>query len=142
MGVKKGDTVSVHYTGTFEDGREFDTTGGRDPFCFQVGSGQVIQGFDEAVLGMETGEKKTVSIPADKAYGERDENMVHEIPKADLGGAAVSEGDIVEMRSREGEVIPATIGKVTDDAVVIDFNHPLAGRTLNFELELIELSCA
>ncbi|MDO8885481.1 peptidylprolyl isomerase [Candidatus Oleimmundimicrobium sp.] len=139
MQVKKGDKVSVHYTGLFEDGQEFDSSKGRDPITFEVGSGQVVIGFEEAVLEMKEGEKKEVSFSLEKGYGEYKKELIKEFSRSVLGDYQTSVGQVVQLNTPEGQVVSATIKEITDDAVTFDFNHPLAGKTLCFKLELINI---
>jgi len=139
--VKKGDTVRVHYHGKLNDGSTFDSSDGRAPLEFVVGNGQVIKGFDDAVMTMTVGEKKTVTIPVHEAYGERsDENMVRypitEFP-ADIKPEVGME---LHMSDDQGHVFPVIVAEVTDESVLLDANHPLAGEALTFEIELVEIA--
>jgi peptidylprolyl isomerase len=137
MPVQPGDTVRVHYIGTLADGTEFDSSQGREPLEFTAGQGQVIPGFDEAVMGMEPGQTQTVTLPADEAYGDRDEDRVIEVDRSMLPPDAVpTVGDQVVLGTEEGQRIPAWIVEVHDDTVVLDANHPLAGEELTFEITL------
>lgn len=139
--VKNGDTVSVHYHGTLADGTTFDSSKERDPLQFTVGSGQVIKGFDDALLDMKVGDKKTVNIPVDKAYGERSENMMMEYPKSDFpADMQPAVGMELNMGDNQGNVFPVVIAEVKDEVVVLDANHPLAGKDLTFELELVAIN--
>lgn len=134
-----GDTVQIHYTGKLEDGSVFDSSRGRDPLEFTLGSGQVIEGFDSAVAGMAPGEEKTVTIPADNAYGGRRGELVFEVERSQLPDTIEPEvGQQLQM-SQNGQVAIVTITDVTDEGVKLDANHPLAGRDLTFELELVEV---
>lgn len=139
MAPKQGDTVRVHYRGTLSDGTEFDSSAGRDALEFQVGTGQVIPGFDQAVSGLEIGESATVTIPAAEAYGERMEEAVQEMPREAFGDDVPQEGWAVELQAPDGSTMAATITEVKDDSVTLDFNHPLAGQDLTFEIELVEV---
>lgn len=141
MAPKSGDKVRVHYRGTLSDGTEFDCSEGREPIEFEVGAGQVIPGFDEAVSGMEVGDKTTVTIPAAEAYGDRMEEAVQEIPLAAFGDQVPEEGWAVELQAPDGSQLAATILSVDDEngVATLDFNHPLAGQDLTFELELTEI---
>ena len=127
-----GDTVTVHYTGTLDDGTTFDSSRQRDPFSFELGQGQVIQGFDEAVKGMAVGEIKTVTIPAADAYGPHSEEMVGTVPRDSLP-VEITIGD--QFQSSNGQI--ARVIEINQDTVVMDANHRLAGKDLIFELELM-----
>lgn len=138
--AKKGDKVKVHYHGKLTNGETFDSSAGREPLEFEVGSGSVIKGFDEGVSGMKVGEKKTINIPVDEAYGQRSEDMLIEFPKdrfpADM---EIKEGMQLMMSNGTGQNIPVIVTEVKDDAVILDANHPLAGEDLIFDIELIEI---
>lgn len=140
MTVKIGDKVAVHYTGWLEDGTMFDSSvQSKETFKFQVGKGMVIQGFDEAVIGMEVGEKKKITVTPEAGYGERSEKYVLETEKKNFPpDAQIEIGSIFEMHSDKGDVIPVRIVEVKEDTVVLDANHPLAGKTLTFEIELVQ----
>jgi len=138
--VKKGDTVKVHYRGTFEDGKMFDSSEGREPLQFKVGSGQVIQGFEEAVTGMAVGEKKTVMIPCNKAYGEFQDDLVMTVPMNQVPPELKPEvGQRLEVGGAKGELLKVTVIEVNENGVVLDANPPLAGKDLTFALELVEI---
>lgn len=139
MPVKKGDTVRLHYTGKLESGEEFDASRGREPLTFEVGKGQLIPGIEEAVMGMEEGETKEVFIPPEKGYGESKEELVREFPRSVLGPSQVKEGQAVQLQTNEGQIVSALVKKLTEDTVTFDFNHPLSGKALQFELELVEI---
>ena len=139
MAVKDGDTVRVHYRGTLSDGSQFDSSEGRDPLEFQVGSGQVIPGFDAAVSELKLGEAATVTIAACDAYGERSEEATQTFPLDFFGGQIPEIGWAVELEDQDGQRVPATVAQVTDETVVLDFNHPLAGNDLTFEITLVEI---
>lgn len=138
--AKKGDGVKIHYTGTLADGTVFDSSASRDPLDFTLGSGQVIPGFEEAVLGMAIGDKKTVTIPSQKAYGEKNEDMVIEVPKNQVPPDLDPEvGQKLQMGGPNGELIVVTVVEVNDEVVTLDANPPLAGKDLTFELELVAI---
>ncbi|WP_141056569.1 FKBP-type peptidyl-prolyl cis-trans isomerase [Tepidiphilus succinatimandens] len=138
--AKAGDTVQVHYTGKLDDGSVFDSSAGRDPLEFTVGSGQVIPGFEQAVEGMAVGQTKTVTIPAAEAYGDRVAEAVLQVPREQLPPDLEPEvGQQLVMQSRDGRQIPIVVVEVTEDSITIDANHPLAGRDLTFEIELVSV---
>ena len=134
--VDVGDTVAVHYVGSLDDGSQFDSSRERDePLEFTVGSGQVILGFDDAVLGLSVGDVNTVTIAPDQAYGEVDPEAIIDFPIDDVPEEFRVEG----MQVVVGNGIPATVIAVTADTVTIDANHPLAGQALTFEVEIVEI---
>ena len=139
--VQNGNTVTVHYTGTLTDGTTFDSSRQRDPLSFQVGDGQVIPGFDNAVVGMAVGESKTFTIPAADAYGEKKEEAIQEVSKNRFPeGYDASVGQMVTGQNEIGQNFQALIIAEGKDSVTLDFNHPLAGEDLTFEVELVEVA--
>ncbi|MGC9515752.1 FKBP-type peptidyl-prolyl cis-trans isomerase [Methanocrinis sp.] len=137
--VKEGDSVSLHYKGSYEDGTVFDSSETHGALKFTVGKGTVIPGFEEAVLGMKPGETKTITIPPEKGYGPRNEELLIEIDKKELPpDLDPVVGQRVEF-SKDKQRLQLTVAEVGDDAVVFDANHPLAGKTLVFELLLLEI---
>jgi len=139
--VKNGDTVKVHYQGRLTDSTVFDSSEGREPLEFEVGAGQVIKGFEDGVLGMEVGQKRTIEIPVEEAYGEADPQMLMEFPIDRLPKDLKPEvGMQLTMRDNAGNPIPVVVAEVKDDAIIIDGNHPLAGEDLVFDLELVEIT--
>lgn len=139
--VKSGDTVKVHYHGKLTDGTTFDSSEGREPLEFTVGRGDVIKGFDDGVTGMSVGQKKTVHIPADDAYGQKDAERVVEFPKANFPPDLKPEtGMQLNMTNGSGQVIPVVIVEVGQDTVMLDANHPLAGQDLVFDIELVDIA--
>lgn len=138
--AKAGDTVRIHYTGTLSDGSTFDSSAGRDPLEFTIGTGQVIPGFDKAVDGMSTGEEKTVEIPCDEAYGPHDPNGRQDFPRANVPDDVPLEiGTRLQLSTPTGQPVAVTVAEVTDETVVLDANHPLAGQDLTFKIELVEI---
>ena len=138
MAPKTGDTVRVHYRGTLSDGSEFDSSAGREPLEFVTGAGQVIPGFDAAVLDLEPGDEVTVTIPAAEAYGDHNPEGLQSFPLSAFPSTP-EVGWAVELGGPNGERIPATIVEVGDEQATLDFNHPLAGQDLTFELQLVEV---
>jgi peptidylprolyl isomerase len=139
--AKKGDKVKVHYHGKLTTGETFDTSSGREPLEFEVGSGSVIKGFDEGVTGMEVGEKKTINIPVDEAYGARNDDMLIEFPKDRFPkDMQIEEGMQLMMSDGSGQNIPVIVTEVKEGTVVLDANHPLAGEDLIFDIELVEIT--
>lgn len=137
---KNGDTVKVHYKGTLEDGSVFDTSEGRDPLEFTVGQGQLIPGFENAVLELTQGNSKTVTIPSGEAYGEKRDDLIISVPKKDLPDDVDPQvGMQLQVNQPDGKAIPVKITKVEEEAIEIDANHPLAGEDLTFEIELVEI---
>ena len=138
--VKNGDKIKVHYHGRLTTGETFDSSEGRQPLEFEVGSGMVIKGFDEGVMGMKVGEKKTVNIPADQAYGEKSPEMMIEFPKSQFPAEIdIQVGTQLMMSSASGQQFPVKIAEVKEDSVILDANHHLAGEELIFDLELVEI---
>jgi peptidylprolyl isomerase len=138
--AKSGDTVHIHYTGRLEDGTVFDSSQGREPLRFTLGEGQVIKGFEQAVEGLEVGEKTSTSIPPELGYGERMEKLVMRLGRDQLPpGLDTEVGQQLEMTTQDGQKIPVAVTDLTDESIELDANHPLAGRTLNFELELVAI---
>lgn len=140
MQAKEGSTVQVHYEGRLPDGTVFDSSSGRDPIEFTIGGGQVVPGFDEAVRGMEPGQKKTTSIPAEKAYGDRSDELLFEVNKTEVPSEMeLKVGDSVSVGLPNGQAIPVQVAAITEESVTLDANHPLAGKDLVFELELVKV---
>ncbi|RYY17317.1 MAG: peptidylprolyl isomerase [Chitinophagaceae bacterium] len=139
--VKSGDTVRVHYHGKLNDGSTFDSSEGREPLEFKVGEGQVIQGFDNALVDMKVGEKKTVNIPVDQAYGQRNDDMMMEYPKTEFPADMQPQvGLELQMSDNMGNVFPVVIAEVNEETVLLDANHPLAGEDLTFDIELVSIA--
>ena len=138
--AKTDDTVKVHYTGKFEDGTVFDSSEGRDPLEFTLGKRMVIAGFEAAALGMAPGETKTVKIPAEEAYGPRHEEMVMEVARASMPVEIEPQvGQVLQIGSSQDQMIQVVVAEVTEESVILDANHPLAGIDLVFEIELVEI---
>ncbi|MGZ5443794.1 MAG: FKBP-type peptidyl-prolyl cis-trans isomerase [Thermoanaerobaculia bacterium] len=138
--AKRGDTVHVHYRGTLDDGTEFDSSSSSDPIVFTIGSGQVIPGFETAVEGMATGEKKTERIEAENAYGDRREELVFTVRREQMpDGADVEVGDMLRVGFPDGSNAAVQVAAIDEQSVTLDANHPLAGKDLTFELELVSI---
>lgn len=136
--VKKGDKIKVHYHGRLTSGETFDSSEGRDPLEFEVGSGMVIKGFDEGVTGMAVGEKKTINIPAEEAYGPKNDEMLVDMPKNNFPEDIQLEvGLPLVMSDQNGQQFQVVVVDIKDDVVTLDGNHPLAGKELIFDLELV-----
>ncbi len=138
--VKAGDTVRVHYTGTLDNGEVFDSSRDRDPLEFKVGGGMVIPGFDKAVLGLKAGESTTVKLPPEEAYGEVRKELIMPMQKSQVPEDIVPEvGMQVMLQAQNGQQVPATITEINENTIILDANAPLAGKTLNFDIEVVEI---
>ena len=141
MQAKKGDAVEVHYTGKLEDGSVFDTSISRAPLGFTLGDGNMIKGFDTAVHGMSIGDKKTVTIPAAEAYGERREDMMIDVPVAQVPSDIQPEiGMTLQLQGGNGQPMPEVVVNIDEEKITLDANHQLAGKDLIFEIELVKIS--
>lgn len=139
--AKKGDTVAVHYKGSLSDGTVFDSSEGREPLRFTLGAGSMIPGFEEAVNGMNIGDTKTVTIPAEEAYGPRRSDLELEIPREKLPPSlSPNVGDRLQMRTASGGTTIVMVTKTTDSSITIDANHELAGKDLTFEITLVSVT--
>ncbi len=138
--IQSGDTVKVHYTGRLDDGSVFDSSVGRDPIEFTIGEGRVIPGFEDAVLGAASGDTKTATIPSDKAYGPHREEMVVHVDRSNLpDGLDPDIGDQLQMTTQEGMPVVVTVVEVDEGSITLDANHPLAGKDLTFDIEVVEI---
>ncbi len=138
--IEKGQKVKIHYTGTLDDGNQFDSSAGRDPLEFEMGAGMVIPGFETGVVDMAVGEKKSIHIPSEEAYGEKREDMVMDFERGQLPeGLEPEVGMGLQMQGPQGQPVPVQIIAVAEENITIDANHPLAGQNLNFELELVSV---
>lgn len=142
MGVKEGDKVELHYTAKFDNGVTFDSSAGQEPVEFEVGAGQVIEGVDNGVIGLEAGEKKELTIVPEKGYGQHQEELIRQAPKEILGNQKVQKGEIIQLQTADGEVIPAQVMDTDSESVTFDLNHPLAGKVLKFEIEVVKIKAA
>jgi peptidylprolyl isomerase len=141
--VKAGDTVHLHYTGTLLDGSTFDSSEGREPLQFVVGSGQIIPGLDVAIPGMKVGDKKIVKIGADDAYGQSNPEMRQAVPREGIPADIPLEvGTQLQMQTPDGQAMPVTVVEVDEATVTLDANHALAGKDLQFDIELMKIEAA
>ena len=138
--VKNGDTVHIHYTGTLNDGTKFDSSEGRDPLAFQVGAGEIIPGLDAAIPGMKVGDRKTVNVPCEQAYGPVNPAMRQDVPRGEIPADIPTEvGTRLQMQAQNGQVIPVVVVASDENSVTLDANHPLAGQDLTFAIELVSI---
>ena len=138
--VKDGDKVKVHYTGTLEDGETFDSSEGREAFEFTLGQNMVIPGFEKAVLGLAVGNETTVTLSPDDAYGNPMPEMVTPVPREQLPAELSPEvGMMLQANAPDGSVMQVQIKEVNDETITVDANHPLAGKTLTFQIRLVEI---
>jgi FKBP-type peptidyl-prolyl cis-trans isomerase SlpA len=138
--VKENDTVKVHYTGKLADGQVFDSSEGKDPIEFTLGQGQLIPGFEKGLIDMKLNEKKTINIPKDEAYGDSREDLIQEVQKSELPEEIKPEvGMGLVSKSQDGREMNLVIAEVKEESIVVDGNHPLAGKDLIFDLEVVEI---
>jgi len=138
--AKAGDTVRIHYTGRLDDGTVFDKSEGREPLEFTAGSGEIIPGLDRGVLGMEIGESREVTVEPEEAYGDRDEARVQSVPRDAIPEHIPTDpGTQLSVQTQEGQTVPVVVSNATESHVELDANHPLAGRTLTFDVTLVEI---
>lgn len=139
--AKTGDKVRLHYTGTLNDGSIFDSSQGRDPLEFTVGSGQIIPGLDSAIPGMQVGDQKTVTIECKDAYGPHDPNAQQAVPRAQIpDGIPLEPGTRLQAQTENGQTMSVVVVAVNDNEVVLDANHPLAGQDLTFDIKLVAVN--
>lgn len=139
--VAENKQVEIEYTGTLDDGTVFDSSKGRDPLKFVVGFGQVIPGFETALIGMKVGEEKSIHIKCEDAYGERNDKLQQEVPRSAIPkDLVVKVGTKLALRAPTGQVVPAEVISVTDEKVKLDLNHPLSGKDLNFKLKVVSIN--
>lgn len=138
--VKTGDTVRIHYSGTLADGTQFDSSKGRDPLEFVVGSGQIIPGLDQAIPGMAVGDTKTVDVAADQAYGAVNPLAIQSVPRSQVPPEIELEvGMQLQIQAPDGRTVPVTVSGMDEESVTLDMNHPLAGEDLSFDIELVSI---
>jgi peptidylprolyl isomerase len=139
--AKKGDTVKIHYTGTLADGTQFDSSEGQDPLEFKLGEGLVIPGFESNVAGMTVGEKKSVHISVDEAYGQRNDEMMEVVERKHFPDDMELEvGMHLQTETFDGSPYMVVVAELSDENVTVDGNHPLAGHALNFDIELVSIT--
>lgn len=139
--VEKDLFVSVEYKGSLENGDVFDTSEGRQPLEVQMGAGQLIKGFEDQLMGMSMNEKKTFTLEPNDAYGEKKEGLTQTFQKSDLpSDAKIEQGQLIALQTQEGQHVPATVIDITDKEFVVDINHPLAGKSLTFDIEIVGIS--
>ncbi|MGX1498853.1 FKBP-type peptidyl-prolyl cis-trans isomerase 2 [Labrenzia sp. MBR-25] len=139
--AKSGDTVRLHYKGTLDDGSVFDSSEGRDPLEFTVGSGQIIPGLDQAIPGMKVGDEKTVRIEADNAYGAHNPGARQAVPKTNIpANIPLEVGLQLQAQTENGQMMTVTVVEISENEVVLDANHPLAGQALTFEIQLTAIN--
>lgn len=139
--AKSGDKVKIHYTGTLADGKVFDSSEGRNPLEFTLGKGEVIPGFEAAVIGMNAGESKSAQIPAEEAYGQHREELIMEVEKKQVPEDLNPEvGQSLQLKRGDGQEITVMITEVGEEYITLDANHPLAGKDLTFEIQLVEIA--
>lgn len=138
--AKKGDHVKVHYTGKLTTGEQFDSSAGREPLAFTVGAGQMIKGFDDAIPGMSVGDKKTINIAPEHAYGEKNKEAIIEFPLSNIPeDMKLEPGMKLQLQNEAGHPVPVVVTEVKEDVVILDANHELAGKELVFDIELVEI---
>ena len=135
-----GNKIAIHYTGTLADGSVFDSSEGRDPLSFTMGEGQIIPGLETALDGMAEGEEKTVTVPADDAYGHKNPQAMQRVPRSSVpDGIPLDLGTQLQLQTPEGQAMPVTVAEVTESEVVLDANHPLAGKDLTFAVKVVSV---
>lgn len=140
MEVKEGSKVKIHYTGKLDNGQIFDSSEGREPLEFEAGSGKVIKGFDNAVMGMKVDEEKEVQLTPEESYGERNEELKQKIPKEKINiPGEIKPGMTLAVKAPDGQQFPVQVADVEDENIVIDMNHPLAGKNLHFKIKVVDI---
>lgn len=139
--IESGSTVEVHYTGTLSNGEVFDSSQGRDPLKVTIGQGQLIAGFENSLMGMVLNEKKTFTLAPEEAYGPRNDEAMRQFPRSDLPpDLEVQEGQMLALSTQDGQQIPARVAQLDDESIILDLNHPLAGQSLTFEVEVVAIA--
>lgn len=142
MGIKEGNNIKIEYTGSLDDGTVFDSSARHGkPLDVQIGNKQLIGGFEKALMGMEKDQEKDIRLEPKDAYGDYNPELVKEIPKEKIpNNDQLKEGLLIGLTAQDGQTIPAMVNKITDDMITLDLNHPLAGKTLNFKVKVVEVS--
>ncbi|MCW3974911.1 MAG: peptidylprolyl isomerase [Candidatus Bathyarchaeota archaeon] len=142
MSISIGDEVKIHYLAKLQNGEIIETTLGKEPFSARIGSKNLIPGLEEALIGLKKGDKKKITVPPNKGFGERNENLLQEIPKSQIEeeGKKVSADEVIELRYEDGNRQLVTINEVKEDSIVLDLNHPLSGEVIIFDVEVIDIS--
>ena len=138
MPVKKGDKVKLHFSGKLKDGKVFAATEGEKPLEFRVGAGEILPGIDEEVIGMEKGEEKEITVPPEKGFGKRKEELVMKVAKDVFKGEKLQVGQRVSVQTQQGRTRSAQVMKIGEDRVTLDLNNPLAGKELIFKIKVVE----
>ncbi|MBS7622212.1 peptidylprolyl isomerase [Candidatus Bathyarchaeota archaeon] len=143
MSIKVGDEVAIHFTAKLENGRVAETTRGKKPQRYEIGAGTLLPGLEEALIGLRRGDRKKVKVPPEKGFGKRNEGLIEEVPKSIFKqGQKLSRGMLVELQCRDGDRCLASVRSVKKNSVVVDMNHPYAGRTLSFDVEIVNVRTA
>ncbi|MGF1671608.1 MAG: peptidylprolyl isomerase [Balneolaceae bacterium] len=138
--IKDGDTVKVHYTGTLKDGSVFDSSREKEPLEFTLGEGQLIPGFEKAITNMQVGESTNVTLPAEEAYGKPREDLIITVPKDQLPDDIEPEiGMQLQVNQPNGQPVPVQITDISEEKLTLDANHPLAGKELTFDIEIVDI---
>jgi peptidylprolyl isomerase len=141
MTAQKGNKVKIHYRGTLADGSVFDNSFGGKPLEFEIGAGMVISGFENGIIGMKVGDKKTIFIPAEEAYGKKSDELILEFQKSDIPAEmSFAIGDMFQLQLTPEQSVGVKIIEIKDETVVFDANHALADKDLNFDIELMEIN--
>jgi len=139
LGVQKGDTITIHYRGRFDTGEEFDNSFSRDPVVFTVGNGQVVDAIDDGVQGLEPGEHRRIKVTPEDGFGARKDELIRSVPKSMLGDQMVEPGEAVEIQTDDGQILIGEVRAIDAESITFDLNHPLAGRNIEFEVELLAI---
>jgi len=143
VSIKIGDEVTIHFTAKLENGKVAETTSGKKPQSYEIGSGRLLPGLEEALIGLKKGDRKKVKVPPEKGFGKRRKGLLEEVPKSIFTeGTKLSKGMLVELRSRDGSKSLATIRSVKKNSVIVDLNHPYAGQTLSFDVEVVGVTAS